>query len=104
MSEQPSAPQKPYEALIKRCWEDEEFKQRLMDDPASVIREAGLPIPVGVTEVKAIENAPSQLTIVIPPNPADMAETQDKLIAGGYFIFSRGGFSCDFIIHDAQDH
>jgi hypothetical protein len=21
------------------------------------------------------------------------------LIAGGYFIFSRGGFSCDFIVH-----
>ena len=103
MSDKPSTPQKPYEALIKRCWEDNAFKQRLLANPAAVIDEAGLPIPVGVTEVKAIENGPSQLTIVIPPNPKNFQDTSSKLIAGGYFIFSRGGFSCDFIVHSDED-
>ncbi|GAB6040382.1 NHLP leader peptide family RiPP precursor [Endothiovibrio diazotrophicus] len=93
---------KPYKALIKRCWEDPDFKQRLMDDPVAVIREAGLPIPPGVTDVKAIENGPSQLTIVIPPNPAELDGTDSNLVAGGYFIFSRGGFSCDFIVHQPE--
>ena len=69
MSDKPSTPQKPYETLIKRCWDDDAFKKKLLANPAAVIEEAGLPIPVGVTEVKAIENGPSQLTIVIPPNP-----------------------------------
>ncbi len=97
-----SNPTKPYEALIKRCWEDEAFKKRLMEDPASVIQDAGLPIPVGVTEVKAIENGPAQLTIVIPPNPSELNGADNNLIAGGYFIFSRGGFSCDFIVHQPE--
>lgn len=98
-----STPQKPYEALIRRCWDDEEFKKRLLENPAEVIAEAGLPIPVGVSEVAALENGPSQLTIVIPPNPKTMSDSETRFIAGGYFIFSRGGFSCDFIVHDRED-
>ncbi len=97
--EKVSAPQKPYEALIKRCWEDPEFKARLLADPERVIREAGLPIPSGVDRVNAIENSASQMTIMIPPNPADRPQGVDGMIAGGYIIFSRGGFSCDFIVH-----
>jgi hypothetical protein len=89
--------------LIRRCWDDEEFKKRLLENPAEVIAEAGLPIPVGVSEIKALENGPSQLTIVIPPNPKTMSESETRFIAGGYFIFSRGGFSCDFIVHDRED-
>lgn len=94
-----SNPTKPYEALIRRCWDDPAFKARLLQDPEGVIREAGLPIPMGVSSVKAIENAPGQLTIAIPPNPDSLPAEQRELIAGGYFIFSRGGFSCDFIVH-----
>ncbi len=99
MEPTPSNPTKPYEALIKRCWADADFKARLLADPASVIREAGLPIPVGVSSVAAVENKPGQLTIVIPPNPETLPPEERELIAGGYFIFSRGGFSCDFIVH-----
>lgn len=94
-----SNPTKPYEALIRRCWEDPDFKARLLADPESVIREAGLPIPAGVSCVKAVENHPGQLTIAIPPDPSTLPPDQRELIAGGYFIFSRGGFSCDFIVH-----
>lgn len=97
-----SNPTKPYEALIRRCWDDPEFKARLLSDPEGVIKEAGLPIPVGVSCVKAIENVPGQLTIAIPPDPLTLPENQRALIAGGYFIFSRGGFSCDFIVHGLE--
>jgi hypothetical protein len=55
---------KPYEKLIKKCWADESFKQRLLADPA------------------------------------DLPEAVSDLVAGGYFIFSRGGFSFDFVIHN----
>jgi hypothetical protein len=91
---------KPYEALIKKCWADPAFKARLLKDPQGVMEEAGLALPNGITSVKAIENSPQQLTVVIPPNPADLPEGQKELIAGGYFIFSRCGFSCDFIVHN----
>jgi hypothetical protein len=91
---------KPYEKLIKKCWTDESFKQRLLADPMTVMQEEGLPIPPGVTSVAAIENGPAQMTIVIPPNPADLPESVSDLVAGGYFIFSRGGFSFDFVIHN----
>jgi hypothetical protein len=91
---------KPYEKLIKKCWADEAFKKRLMADPMTVMQEEGLPIPPGVTSVAAIENGPAQMTIVIPPNPADLPEAVSDLVAGGYFIFSRGGFSFDFVIHN----
>ena len=91
---------KPYEKLIKKCWADESFKQRLLADPMTVMQEEGLPTPPGVNSVAAIENGPAQMTIVIPPNPADLPEAVSDLVAGGYFIFSRGGFSFDFVIHN----
>jgi hypothetical protein len=47
---------KPYEKLIKKCWADESFKQRLLADPMTVMQEEGLPIPPGVNSVVAIEN------------------------------------------------
>ena len=99
MSQSTSDPTKPYEALIRRCWADPDFKARLLADPAAVIQEAGLPVPVGVSSVRAVENSPGQLTVVIPPNPDSLPPEQRELIAGGYFIFSRGGFSCDFVVH-----
>ncbi|HBI84025.1 NHLP leader peptide family natural product precursor [Orrella sp. NBD-18] len=90
---------KPYEALVRKCWDDPEFKARLLKDPQAVLLEAGLPIPAGIKSITAIENSPQQLTIVIPPNPADMPD-EKELIAGGFFVFTRGGFSCDFIVHN----
>ncbi|MFK7829721.1 MAG: NHLP leader peptide family RiPP precursor [Congregibacter sp.] len=102
VSSKSSTPQKPYEALIKQCWEDPDFKARLLADPEVVIREAGLPIPVGVDQINAIENSASQMTLIIPPNPAEQPDGAVSMIAGGYIIFSRGGFSCDFIVHQNE--
>ncbi len=32
-----STPREAYEALIRRCWDDEEFKKRLLENPAEVL-------------------------------------------------------------------
>jgi len=93
--------QKPYEAVIRKCWSDPAFKARLLADPMTVMKEEGMSVPLGVTSVAAIENGPSQLTLMIPPNPDDLTEEQKGgIVSGGYFIFSRGGFSCDFVVHN----
>ena len=43
-----------YGELISRCWEDEDFKKRFINETAEVLKEAGLPVEENV-EYKVIE-------------------------------------------------
>ncbi len=51
---------------IAQAWEDEEFKKRLLADPATVLKEGGIEIPEGTT-VKVVERKENQ--IPLPPKP-----------------------------------
>lgn len=54
--------------LISRVWSDETFKNRLLSDTMSVMKENGVVVPEGV-EVKAVENTNNVFYLVIPPKP-----------------------------------
>lgn len=55
--------------IIRKAWEDPEFKAKLLADPRSAIYETfGIKLPQEI-ELKAVEETSTQFVLVIPPNP-----------------------------------
>ncbi|MBD3918378.1 NHLP leader peptide family RiPP precursor [Paenibacillus sp. PR3] len=65
--------------IIEKAWSDESFKAKLLADPKAALKEAfNLTLPEDV-ELVVIEETPSKLALVIPPNPGDTATTESEL-------------------------
>ena len=67
--------QKLWTKIVAKAWTDEGYKQRLLDDPNSVMSEEGIKIPEGV-EFKCVEDTERQVWLVIPPNPDGSINTE----------------------------
>jgi len=71
--------------VISRAWTDEDFKARFVDDPVSVLAEAGIETPAGM-EFRVVENTANVVHIILPPAPAEEVELTDEaleVVAGG---------------------
>ena len=70
------------QALADKAAEDEEFRNRLLSDPRSVIEEEfDLQIPDGV-EIQVHEDSTETAHVILPPSPK-LSETQLAQVAGG---------------------
>jgi hypothetical protein len=69
--------------LVARAWSDDAFKQRLLADPAAVLKEHGLELPPGF-QVDVRENTDEQAHLVLPakPAPAGLAEEGPRRAVG----------------------
>ena len=63
---------KEYAKIIAQAWVDEEFKARLLADPATVLKENGIEIPEGMT-VKVVERKENEIQIPLPQKPVDLS-------------------------------
>jgi len=72
----------PMQKIIARCWEDEEFKKRLIADPAKILDAEGVSVPDGVS-IRVVEDTEQIRTLIIPPAPSHLDDDQLKGIAGG---------------------
>ena len=77
--------------LIERSAQDEELRQRLLDDPKGTVeRELGTKMPKEV-EIRAVEETPEIIYLVLPPKAAasledsELSERDLDAIAGGYY-------------------
>ena len=69
-----------YGELISRCWEDEDFKKRFINETAEVLKEAGLPVEENV-EYKVIEAEANENYVVLPDkNVAETVKDLTKLL------------------------
>jgi Nitrile hydratase, alpha chain len=74
--------------LVQRSLEDEDFRQRLLDDPtAAVEQELGSPLPEGV-EVRVVEESPQTIYLVLPSASAvgeggELSDEELEAVAGG---------------------
>ena len=69
-----------YGELISRCWEDEDFKKRFINETAEVLKEAGLPVEENV-EYKVIEAEVNENYVVLPDkNVAETVKDLTKLL------------------------
>ncbi len=74
---------KTWARVVAKAWADEEFKRRLLADPAAIACEEGVAIPEGLT-VTVVEDAPGTRTLVLPAPPAEMGsvvETEERKAA-----------------------
>jgi hypothetical protein len=74
--------------LINRSLEDEDFRQRLLEDPKGTVeQELGSGLPEGV-EVRAVEESADTIYLVLPSASAvgeggDISDQQLEQVAGG---------------------
>lgn len=57
---------KRWAKVVAKAWADEDYKQRLIDEPASVLAEEGMEVQEGV-ELKVVEATENQSWLVLPP-------------------------------------
>jgi len=76
------AKENPMQKIIAQCWEDEEFKKRLMADPAKILDAEGVNVPDGVS-IRVMEDTKQVRTLIIPPAPSHLDDDQLKRITGG---------------------
>ena len=83
-----------YGEVVSKCWEDEAYKKRFVEDPEAVLSEAGFAVEEGVT-YKVIEQPKLVKYLVIPHEDAkdavqsiaknllNVAEKKDTIIPEG---------------------
>jgi len=59
---------KAYGKIVAKAWADEGFKQRLLSDPTTVLRENGFDLPHGM-EIKVVESTSALIYLILPPRP-----------------------------------
>src|SRR5207249_6970047 len=69
MAERSETEMKRWSQLVAQAWTDDNLKRRLLENPASVLREHGIPVPAGV-EVKVVENTDKVTYLTLPAKPA----------------------------------
>ena len=74
--------------LVQRSLEDEEFRQRLLDDPKGTVeQELGTPLPEGV-EVRVVEESADTIYLVLPSaspvgDGGELSDQDLEAVAGG---------------------
>ncbi|MFC1835489.1 NHLP leader peptide family RiPP precursor [Thermodesulfobacteriota bacterium] len=69
---------KEYAKIIAQARVDEEFKKRLLDDPATVLNENGIEIPEGMT-AKVVQKKENEMHIPLPVKPANHTGSVEEL-------------------------
>jgi hypothetical protein len=60
--------QKKWAVCVAKAWADEDYKKRLISDPATVLKKEGLTVPEGM-EIKVVENTHEVFYMVLPESP-----------------------------------
>ena len=80
--------------LVARTRTDDDFRQRLLADPAGTLRAEGISLPPEV-KVKAVENTAEVLHIVLPAKQEALSdEALDKVTAGATKHIGVGSKPC----------
>ena len=84
-------PSTSLQKLIAKCWADEDFKNKLLADPAGILVAEGVTIPPGL-EVRIVENTPGLRYLVLPqkPDSSELSDIQLDQIAAGTGTYSCG--------------
>ena len=69
--------------IIAKCWADEGFKQKLLAEPAAVLKAEGVALHDG-RSIKVLENTDKVFHLVIPAKPTDLSDEDLDKVAGGY--------------------
>ncbi|GET37481.1 NHLP leader peptide family RiPP precursor [Microseira wollei] len=89
MNKPRSTRQEIEERIIAKSWQDDAFKQEILNNPKAVLsREIGQPLPEDV-EIRVVEETPNIVYLVLPMKPitpeadAEISEAELDAVAGG---------------------
>jgi len=84
MSEQNGSRRQQAEArLIARAWQDEAFRQQLVQNPkAAIQQELGVELPAEL-EVQVVEESPNRVYLRLPVNNTQLSDEQLSAASGG---------------------
>jgi len=70
--------------LTAKAWGDENFKKKLLSDPAATLKAEGvdLKLPAAVS-LRAVENTEKVFHVIIPARPTDLSDDELEKVAGG---------------------
>jgi hypothetical protein len=68
--------------LIAKCWADEVFKQKILANPAAILRGEGMELPADLSIV-AHENTDKVFHLVIPAKPTELSDEDLAHVASG---------------------
>jgi Nitrile hydratase, alpha chain len=78
---------KKWSQVVAEAWRDDKFKERLMQDPISALKEFGIEVPAGI-EIRVVENTDKVRYITLPPKPVtdatELHEGELGVIAAGF--------------------
>ena len=69
---------KEYAKVIAKAWVDDDFKKRLIADPAAVLGEHGIDVPEGMS-VKVVERKENEIHIPLPPKPKEFGGAEELM-------------------------
>lgn len=73
--------QKAWLKVVAKAWADEEYKARLLREPAAVLLAEGLALPAG-RAVRVIEAAPDEALLVLPrPSASAGPDAEEERIS-----------------------
>jgi hypothetical protein len=61
--------------VIARAWSDDAYKKKLLQDPKSALKEAGVTVPANV-DVHIHEDQPKSLHLVLPRKPKPLSKDE----------------------------
>jgi Nitrile hydratase, alpha chain len=86
-----------WELLVADTWDDPELKQRLLNDPHTVLKERGIAIPAGL-QIKVLEDTETVEHLVLPGpygvSEDELSERELESVAGGSCGGPGGGRGC----------
>jgi len=93
---------------VEQTWADGKLKQRLLDEPKTVLEEYGLEVPEGV-EVRVVESTDKVLYLTLPRQPTgvggELTPSELSRITGGTTMTEYGwiGHLIDLLISPIRD-
>ncbi|MGO4498249.1 NHLP leader peptide family RiPP precursor [Paenibacillus sp. 2RAB27] len=64
--------------IIKKAWEDADFKARLLADPRSALKQDfGIEVPEGI-ELSVLAETPAHYALVVPPQPEELEQLKSN--------------------------
>jgi hypothetical protein len=74
--------QKEWGKILAQAWSDESFKQRLLSEPAAVLKENGFDVPDEIA-IKVVADSSQMKHLILPERPAELSDAELAQVAGG---------------------
>jgi Nitrile hydratase, alpha chain len=74
--------------LVAQAWQDDSFKEELINNPKSAFEQEGIPLPESI-EIRVVEESANCLYFVLPMKPSgteELSEADLESVAGGGWL------------------